>query len=201
MSEPRSSTTIPDDAGTPVLLRLARRLEDSTALDDLSSAVRGVALAVVPSHGRLREELHGRSLGHALHATLTDVPVGLWTSAAVLDLVGGERSAPAAQRLVGLGVLAVAPTALTGLADYLDVDRRARRVGAVHAALNTGVSLLYGTSWLLRRGGRHRAGVAVSTLGYAVAGASAFLGGHLAQALREPPAEVALGDDDAPDLP
>lgn len=98
-------------------------------------------------------------------------------------------------------MLAVAPTALTGLADYLDVDRRARRVGAVHAALNTGVSLLYGTSWLLRRGGRHRAGVAVSTLGYAVAGASAFLGGHLAQALREPPAEVALGDDDAPDLP
>ncbi len=200
MSEPRSTTT-PDDAGTPVLLRLARRLEDSTALDDLSSAVRGVALAVVPSHGRLREELHGRSLGHALHATLTDVPVGLWTSAAVLDLVGGERSAPAAQRLVGLGVLAVAPTALTGLADYLDVDRRARRVGAVHAALNTGASLLYGTSWLLRRSGRHRAGVAVSTLGYAVAGASAFLGGHLAQALREPPAEVALGDDDAPDLP
>lgn len=200
MSEPRSTATH-DDADSPVLLRLARRLEDATALDDLSSTVRGVALAVVPSHGRLREELHGRSLGHALHATLTDVPVGLWTSAAVLDLVGGARSAPAAQRLVGLGVLAVAPTALTGLADYLDVDRRARRVGAVHAALNTGVSLLYGTSWLLRRGGRHRAGVAVSMLGYAVAGASAFLGGHLAQALREPPAEVALGDDDAPDLP
>ncbi|MFJ4230282.1 DUF2231 domain-containing protein [Cellulosimicrobium cellulans] len=200
MSDSRSTGTH-DDADSPVLLRLARRLEDATALDDLSSTVRGVALAVVPSHGRLREELHGRSLGHALHATLTDVPVGLWTSAAVLDLVGGERSAPAAQRLVGLGVLAVAPTALTGLADYLDVDRRARRVGAVHAVLNTGVSLLYGTSWLLRRGGRHRSGVAVSMLGYAVAGASAFLGGHLAQALREPPAEVALGDDDAPDLP
>ena len=192
MSDPRSTAT--HDAESPVLLRLARRLEDATALDDLSSTVRGVALAVVPSHGRLREELHGRSLGHALHATLTDVPVGLWTSAAVLDLVGGARSAPAAQRLVGLGVLAVVPTALTGLADYLDVDRRTRRVGAACTAL-------YGTSWLLRRGGRHRSGVAVSMLGYAVAGASAFLGGHLAQALREPPAEVALGDDDAPDLP
>jgi uncharacterized membrane protein len=185
---------------TPVLLRFARRLEGSSSLDDLSSTVRGVALAVVPSHGRLREELHGRSLGHALHATLTDVPVGLWTSAAVLDLVGGERSAPAAQRLVGLGVLAVPPTALSGLADYLDVDRRARRVGAVHAALNSGVTALYGVSWLLRRRGRRRSGIAVSMLGYAVAGASAYLGGHLAQALREPPAEVALGDDDAPDV-
>src|SRR5690349_20886357 len=112
MSEPRSSPSRADDADSPVLLRLARRLEDATALDDLSGAVRGVALAVVPSHGRLREELHGRSLGHALHATLTDVLVGLWTSAAVLDLVGGARSAPAAQRLVGLGVLAVVPTAL-----------------------------------------------------------------------------------------
>ena len=192
-------TAVHDDS--PVLLRLARRLEDSPALDGLSGTVRGVALALVPSHGRLREELHGRSLGHALHAPLTDVPGGLWTSAAVLDLVGGERSAPAAQRLVGLGVLAVAPTALTGLADYLDVDRRARRVGAVHAALNSGVSLLYGASWLLRRGGRRRSGVAVSLVAYGLAGASAFLGGHLAQALREPPAEVALGDDDVPDLP
>ncbi len=98
-------------------------------------------------------------------------------------------------------MLAVAPTALTGLADYLDVDRRARRVGAVHAALNSGVSLLYGASWLLRRGGRRRSGVAVSLAAYGLAGASAFLGGHLAQALREPPAEVALGDDDVPDLP
>src|SRR5690606_40661563 len=103
---------------------------------------------------------------YALRATLTAVPVGLWTSAALLDLVGGERTAPAAQRLVGLGLLSVAPTALTGLADYLDVDRRARRVGAVHAALNSGVSVLYGASWLLRRGGRRRSGIAVSLAAY-----------------------------------
>ena len=62
---------MPDAPGTaahddsPVLLRLARRLEDSPALDGLSGTVRGVALALVPSHGRLREELHGRTLGDA----------------------------------------------------------------------------------------------------------------------------------------
>ncbi|OLT46172.1 DUF2231 domain-containing protein [Cellulosimicrobium sp. CUA-896] len=180
-------------SSTPVLLRAARALEESSALDGLSSTVRGVALAVVPAEGRLRDELHGRTLGHALHSTLTDVPVGLWTSAAVLDVVGGERSAPAAQRLVGLGLLATVPTVLTGLADYLAVDRRARRVGSVHAALNSGATALYGASWLLRRRGSRGAGVAVGLLAYGVAGASAFLGGHLAQALREPPADVALG--------
>jgi uncharacterized membrane protein len=178
---------------TSVLLRAARALEESSALDGLSSVVRSVALTVVPSEGRLRDELHGRTLGHALHATLTDVPVGLWTSAAVLDVAGGKHSAPAAQRLVGLGLLATVPTVLTGLADYLAVDRRARRVGAVHAALNSGVSVLYGTSWLLRRKGRRGAGAAVGLVAYGVAGASAFLGGHIAQALREPPADVALG--------
>lgn len=186
-----SSTTSGTDI--PVLLRAARALEESSALDGLSSAVRGVALAVVPSEGRLRDELHGRTLGHALHSTLTDVPVGLWTSAAVLDVAGGKQSAPAAQRLVGLGLLATVPTVLTGLADYLAVDRRARRVGSVHAALNSGVSVLYGTSWLLRRKGRHGAGAAVGLLAYGVAGASAYLGGHIAQSLREPPADVALG--------
>lgn len=190
-------STEPND--TPVLLSAVRRLEESPSVDGLSGIVRGVALAVVPAHGRLREELHGRSLGHALHSSLTDVPVGLWTSAAVLDVAGGERSAPAAQRLVGLGLLAAVPTALSGLADYLAVDSRARRVGSVHATLNGGVSVLYGASWLLRRAGRRRAGVAVAMLAYGVAGASAYLGGHLAQALREPPADVALGaeDDDA----
>ncbi len=151
-------------------------------------------------HGRLREELHGRSLGHALRDPHRRARRPLDERRRARPR-RGERSAPAAQRLVGLGVLAVAPTALTGLADYLDVDRRARRVGAVHAALNSGVSLLYGASWLLRRGGRRRSGVAVSLAAYGLAGASAFLGGHLAQALREPPAEVALGDDDVPDLP
>ncbi|WP_069385425.1 DUF2231 domain-containing protein [Cellulosimicrobium cellulans] len=178
---------------TPVLLRAARALEESSALDGLSSAVRGVALAVVPSEGRLRDELHGRTLGHALHSTLTDVPVGLWTSAAVLDVAGGRKSTPAAQRLVGLGLLATVPTVLSGLADYLAVDRKARRVGSVHATLNSGVAAMYGVSWLLRRKGRHGAGAAVGLLAYGVAGASAYLGGHIAQALREPPADVALG--------
>ena len=31
--------------------------------------------------------LRGRPLGHALHPALTDLPIGFWTSAAVLDVV------------------------------------------------------------------------------------------------------------------
>ena len=125
-------------AHSPALLRPAPRREDSPALDGRSGTGRGVALALVPSHGRLREELHGRSLGHALHATLTDVPVGLWTSAAVLDLVGGERSAPAAQRLVGLGVLAVAPPALPGLCVLYSSDAAAAERGGARGGRGLG---------------------------------------------------------------
>ena len=39
--------------------------------------------------------LHGTWLGHPLHAVLTDVPIGSWTAAAVLDLLEantGSRS-------------------------------------------------------------------------------------------------------------
>ncbi|WP_265523459.1 DUF2231 domain-containing protein [Oerskovia flava] len=178
----------------PILRRLARGVEDAAGLDPHAARIRRVADAVVPSSGRVRAELHGRSIGHAAHAALTDLPVGLWTSAAVLDLTAGDQGALAARRLVGLGVLATVPTVLTGLADYLAVDGKGRRVGAAHASLNGVATALYGASWLLRRKGRRGAGMAASTLGLAIGGTGAFLGGHLAHALREPPAGLAVED-------
>jgi hypothetical protein len=53
--------------------------------------------------------LGGMWLGHPLHPVLTDVPIGCWTSAVVLDLLGGTGSRKAAQRLIGLGVAAAVP--------------------------------------------------------------------------------------------
>ena len=35
---------------------------------------------------------------------LTDVPIGAWTSAVMLDFLGGSQSQPAAKRLIGLGL-------------------------------------------------------------------------------------------------
>ena len=60
----------------------------------------------------------GEWLGHALHPLLTDLPLGCWLSAGLLDLLGGRRGRPAAQRLVALGLLFVPVTAASGLVDW-----------------------------------------------------------------------------------
>jgi nitrite reductase/ring-hydroxylating ferredoxin subunit/uncharacterized membrane protein len=115
-----------------------------------------------------------------LHPVLTDLPIGFWTSAFVLDLVGGRRARPAADALVGIGVAAALPTAATGLADWSDLDKAARRSGIVHAAANVAATTLYGLSFLARRRGHRAGGVVLGLVGAAAASAGGFLGGHLA---------------------
>ena len=112
--------------------------------------------------------------------SLTDLPLGLWTATTVLDLLGGPGARPAAQRLVGLGLLAVPPTAASGWSEWHRSDRPAQRVGVAHVALNVAAIGLYAGSWLARRGDRHRVGAALALVGAGAAGAGGYLGGHLA---------------------
>src|SRR5690606_4987498 len=101
------------------------------------------ARKLIGSPGR-RRVLQGHALGHAIHPLLTDLPIGFWTSATVLDLVGGRDSRPAARRFVGLGLLSAGPTALTGWAEWADIDERPqRRVGVVHAVANVTAVVAY----------------------------------------------------------
>jgi nitrite reductase/ring-hydroxylating ferredoxin subunit/uncharacterized membrane protein len=123
--------------------------------------------------------LSGTPLGHPLHPPLTDLPIGFWTSAWVLDLVGGRRRQAAAQTLVGLGVLSAVPTVLTGLSDWSDTVGGTRRVGLVHAGINTVATLAYAASWWARRRGRHGRGVALGIVGATAATLGAYFGGHL----------------------
>jgi nitrite reductase/ring-hydroxylating ferredoxin subunit/uncharacterized membrane protein len=131
--------------------------------------------------GFLRDMLSGTPLGHPLHPALTDVAIGSWSSAVLVDLTG-ERGADAARRLVGLGVLAAIPTALSGWSDWLDTKGDQRRVGAIHAAGNAVVTGLFLGSWVARSVGKRRAGVGLAALGASLAGATAYLGGHLVYA-------------------
>jgi nitrite reductase/ring-hydroxylating ferredoxin subunit/uncharacterized membrane protein len=131
--------------------------------------------------GALKDLLSGTWLGHPLHPVLTDVPIGAWTGAMAFDVFGGGRSRGAADSLVGLGVLAALPTAVTGLSELADtVDREERSMAAAHAVGNVAAVLLYGASFLARKGGNRRTGVALSTAGWAAVLGSGFLGGHLA---------------------
>jgi uncharacterized membrane protein len=160
------------------LLDLMVQLEEATALDPIVDKAEGLATPLVGAP-RAKAILGGRWLGHALHPLLTDLPIGFWTSATVLDLVGGRRSAHAARRLVGLGVLSAVPTAITGWSDWLSLGRPLRRVGVVHAGANGTALGLYTLSWLARRKDHRARGVLLGLAGGTVASVAGHLGGHL----------------------
>jgi hypothetical protein len=165
----------------PTIVRLTRRLEDASALDGpvrmLEEPIRDAF-----GSGTRGALLRGDWLGHAVHPVLTDLVIGTWTSATVLDVIGGPDSRPASRRLIGTGLLAVGPTAWTGWAEWSQASPRDKRVGLVHAVTN-GVAIgAYAASWLARRRGDHGRGVGLALAGAAASGAAAYLGGHLVAA-------------------
>jgi nitrite reductase/ring-hydroxylating ferredoxin subunit/uncharacterized membrane protein len=161
-----------------ILERVVERVEHASSLDPAADRVRDVVSLAIPN-GPRKDLLSGTWLGHPLHPMLTDLPIGFWTSAFVLDIVGGKRARPAAELLVGLGVLSALPTAASGAADWSDTNGRSRRVGFVHAAANASAMALYAWSWNARRQHRHARGVALGFLGATAATVGGFLGGHL----------------------
>src|SRR3954453_19084822 len=97
--------------------------------EKVGKAVRG---AIKP--GALKDAVSGTWLGHAVHPMLTDVVIGSFTSATLLDLLGGDEDGSAAERLIGVGIAAYAPTAATGVSDWGDTemgDEGSRRLGIV----------------------------------------------------------------------
>ncbi len=159
--------------------RLAERIESVTALDGLADGISSVAQHLVADRRRAAV-LRSGPLGHALHPVLTDVPLGAWISAAVLDWTGGPQMRPASQRLIGLGNAAYLPTAVTGLAEYATLDLKTRRVASVHAVANNIALGLNLGSWFARRSGNHALGRGLTLGALTVGGFGAFLGGHLA---------------------
>jgi nitrite reductase/ring-hydroxylating ferredoxin subunit/uncharacterized membrane protein len=157
---------------------LIQRLEAVDALDAGAERVAG-AVGRVSHRPPISSALGGSWLGHPVHPVLTDLPIGFWTSAVVLDLVGGRSRRPATQFLVGLGVLSALPTALTGLADWSDTAGKTRRVGVAHALFNSAGLAAFTMSWWARRRGHHGRAVLSAVTGSAAAAVAASLGGHL----------------------
>jgi uncharacterized membrane protein len=163
------------------LVRLTLGLEGASVLDAPVRALEPGIRALFGS-GPRGAALRGEWLGHTLHPVLTDLTLGLWTSASVLDVVGGAESAKAAQRLLGTGVLTFFPTAWSGWAEWSQIGTRDKRVGLVHAVTNGVAVSLYASSWLARRRGERGRGVRRALVGAAVGTVGGYLGGHLAQA-------------------
>ena len=161
------------------LMGFLDRISDVSAMDKaIEPARKAVQGALRPR--AVIDFLHGTWIGHPLHPVLVQVPVGSWVSAGLLDVM--PRYRPAATVLIGTGVAAAVPAALSGAADWAEQDTGVRRLGAIHAVMNT-VSLgLYVGSLVAR--GRDRGGLGrlLSYSGLAIAGASAAIGGHMSYA-------------------
>jgi nitrite reductase/ring-hydroxylating ferredoxin subunit len=158
--------------------------------DGLQQAVRASYEAMGEAGPPVRDFLHGTWLGHPLHAALTDVPVGAWSAAAVLDMAGN----PAADSAIRIGLGGAALAALAGLTDWHATDGKARRIGLVHGMLNVTAVGLYLASLATRSGGNRASGRALGYAGFFVALASSYLGGKLVYSQRvgvthTPPAE------------
>src|SRR5215207_9592277 len=171
-------------ASRPRLHHLVERLGEVASLDGPAEAVAKWARGAIPK-GPVMDALSGVPIGHAAHPLLIILPVGTWTSATLLDLVGGEDSRPAARRLIAAGVLASLPAAASGLNDWSDTTPTSdsvRRVGAVHALANISALALFGASLAARRSGNHGRGVALGLAGLGAVSVGGHLGGHLSYA-------------------
>ena len=164
------------------LRRLPEAIESAERLDAPADAVMSAISRAIPN-GQLKDALSGVWLGHPVHPMLTDLPIGFWTSAWVLDLIGGKRSARAARTLVGLGILSAVPTAVSGASDFADTAAPEKRVGLVHAAANSLALACYVVSYAHRVRGRRAKGVAWGFAGAGFATIGGHLGGHLIAAL------------------
>lgn len=127
-----------------------------------------------------RSALHSDVLGHSLHPVLTDLTLGCWTSATLLDIVGGPASRHAAALLTSAGVAVAIPTAVAGAADWSEMTGSDRRVGAVHALGTDIATFLFVGSLVARLRGRHVTGVRLGAVANLVMVGAGFLGGHLA---------------------
>jgi nitrite reductase/ring-hydroxylating ferredoxin subunit/uncharacterized membrane protein len=162
---------------TPALLdELTTKLAGASALDKVADPLQKLVTSLPP--GRAKDALSGTPTGHPVHPALVALPIGAFAGVAVLDASGGHPGA--SRRLLGFGILSVAPTAAAGLSDWGDTSGRERRVGVVHALCNVAATLLMTASWWRR--GRGDGGRGLSTVGLGLLGFSGWLGGHLAYA-------------------
>jgi nitrite reductase/ring-hydroxylating ferredoxin subunit/uncharacterized membrane protein len=158
-------------------------------LDTIAEAVQPRITNLFKSGGaagqKIKDLLNGVWLGHPLHPALTDVPVGAWGVAVLLDVLeprsGSARRGIglAADTAVALGLAGAVGSAATGITDWSDTYGRGRKVGVGHALGNIAATVLFTASLVSRRRGARDTGRLLAGLGLLVATGAAYLGGHL----------------------
>ena len=131
----------------------------------------------------IKDFLHGKWLGHSIHAALTDLPIGVFTLSLIFDVLDQRFAADVA---LGFAVLAMVAAAVAGAVDYSDTDDDARMVATVHATLMVIALVLYLISLALRLSAPDAdrlVPIALSVVGYVIVISSAWVGGEVVYAL------------------
>ncbi|WP_353648973.1 DUF2231 domain-containing protein [Nakamurella sp. A5-74] len=196
MVTPRNTDEDVYTGAGPWPVRAVRRLEGATGLDGVVRLLGPAATALAGSR-RLGPLLRGDWMGHAVHPVAVMAPLGLFGSATVVDVVGGDGSESVARTLTLAGLLTLSPAVLTGLTEWAATEPRESRVGVVHAATNTLAASLFLASYLARRR-HHGVGVGLGVVGNLVAGVGGHLGGHLAAVRHVDSRHPSFDEEDRP---
>lgn len=144
-------------------------------------------------------ESKARILGHGMHPLLITFPLGLLSTAVILDIfyliTGSEGATILSFWMIALGIIFGLVAAIPGLIDWLAIvpaNTRAKSVGLLHGLGNVVVLILFAVSWYLRRDaqpGFNMAGrpdtlaLILSFAGFVLALATGWLGGELIERL------------------
>lgn len=163
-----------------------KTLTESSAVNGLAGWVQKLMNAIFTPLRPLKTFLNGTWLEHPLHSVLTDVPIGGWTVAILLDLIalifGVQNLGLASGIAIGLGVLGALGAIATGFADWMDVDPPELAVGIIHGIINFTATVLFAISFFVLWANNWKIGPGdfiPAILGYLTVTAGAFLGGSL----------------------
>jgi uncharacterized membrane protein len=156
-----------------------RRIERSDGIDVVARRVRAVAHDALVDPPAVDHLLGGAWLGHRVHPLAVQAPLGAWMMATLLDLTGSEKHAAAVDALLLTGCVSALPTAITGAHDLATTSGSQTRVALVHALTMDGAVGLFVAALVKRRRGDRRTARRLALAGIGVAGAGAYLGGHL----------------------
>ena len=146
-------------------------------------------------------ESRAKALGHPIHQMLIPFPFGLLSTAVIFDIVYLFVGDPVTQGTLALvafwmmaaGIVGGLVAAPFGLIDYLAIPQgtRAKSVGMLHGVGNVFVLILFAVSFWMRYNSPAAAftrepttvAVVIALAAFALAGATAWLGGELVDRL------------------
>ncbi|PYK76143.1 MAG: hypothetical protein DME42_00785 [Verrucomicrobia bacterium] len=140
----------------------------------------------------LLDILKGTWLGHPLHPILAHIPMAMWPSALIFDLlsqrqVGGNSIVRLSFYAIAFGLAAAIIAVPTGLVDWSGIKREkpAWKIGLYHMLLNLVVAILFAVNLYLRWPTFHEATqvdqipLLLSAVGTLILIVSAYLGGRM----------------------